>query len=76
MREMAASHASAAPLGLTLRAAPTAASIRLVAAVLSVAALAGAGFVLAFSLPHSEAAPQGSFLGPTLTAPQPLGRVS
>jgi len=68
---MAASHASAAPLGLTLRAAPSAASIRLVAAVLIVAALAAAGLVLAFSLPHSETALAGTFLGPTPTAPQP-----
>jgi hypothetical protein len=68
---MAASHASAAPLGLTLRAARSAASIRLVAAVLIVAALAAAGFVLAFSLLHSETAPPGTFLGPTPTAPQP-----
>ena len=39
--------------------------------MLTVAALAVAGFALAFSLPHSEAAPPGTFLGPTPTTPQP-----
>jgi hypothetical protein len=68
---MAASHAPAAQFGFTVRAAPSTTSVRLVAAVLSVAALAAAGFVLAFSLPHSEASPRGGFLGPTPTAPQP-----
>jgi hypothetical protein len=68
---MVASHAPAATFGLTLRPAASAVWIRLVLAALVAAALAVTGVVLAFSLPHSNAASPGSFLGPTPTTAQP-----
>ncbi len=68
---MTATHAPTAPLGLTLQSAASALWLRLVATALIAAALAGAGVLLALSLPHSQAAPPATFLGPTSTAPQP-----
>jgi hypothetical protein len=66
---MAASHASVAPLSLTLRSHVSATQIKVVAVALALLVFAVAGLGLALSLPSEAATQPGSFLGPSRTAP-------